>query len=100
MPLKLARPDLELMLTESTRNKAAYLQNLIAELKLEQMKVFPDRAFNLPKKYSISFDYATAKASGELARVWQETHPFLKKEGRLITHKGRGAKEEIKRAQK
>ncbi len=100
IPLKLARPDLELMLTESTRKKAAYLQNLIAELRLEQMEVFPDRALNLPKKYSASFDYATAKASGELDRVWQETHPFLKKEGRLITHKGRGGKEEIKRAQK
>src|SRR4030065_2689026 len=99
IPLKLARPDLELMLTESNRKKAAYLQNLIAELKLEQMKVFPDRAFNLPKKYSASFDHATAKASGKLEKTWIEVYKFLRKDGRLFTYKGRGINQELRQGE-
>jgi 16S rRNA (guanine527-N7)-methyltransferase len=95
IPLKLARPDLEMVLTESTRKKAAYLQSAITELKLERMEVFPDRAGNLSKKYFGYFDYATAKASGKLEKNWMEVHKFLRNKGKFLTYKGRGLNQEL-----
>src|SRR5574341_1355315 len=100
IPIKLARPDLEIVLTESTLKKCDYLRNLLTDLDLVKVAVFPDRARNLPKKRYGYFDYVTAKASGILKEVWPEAFPFLKKEGRLLTYKGKKAKEEIGQAER
>jgi 16S rRNA (guanine527-N7)-methyltransferase len=96
VPLKIARPDLEMVLAESTLKKCDYLQNLLKELNLLKISVFPDRARNLPKKRHGYFAYATAKASGILKEVWPEVFPFLKRGGQLLTYKGQKAKEEIR----
>jgi 16S rRNA (guanine527-N7)-methyltransferase len=100
VPLKVARPDLEIVLTESTLKKCDYLQCLLKELNLEKVSVFPDRARNLPKKRRGYFDYVTAKASGILKEVWPEVFPFLKRGGQLLTYKGKKAKEEIGQAER
>ena len=100
VPLKIIRPDLEMVLTESTLKKCNYLQNLLNELNLSRVSIFPDRAKNLPKERHSFFDYATAKASGILKEVWPEVFPFLKKEGRLLTYKGKRAKEETGQAER
>ena len=76
------------------------MQNLLNELNLEKVSVFPDRARNLPRKCHSHFNYVTAKASGILKEVWPEIYPFLKKEGRLLTYKGKRAQEEIGQAEK
>jgi len=100
IPIKLARPDLEIVLAESTLKKGDYLQNLLKELNLVKVSVFPDRARNLPKKRRGYFDLATAKASGILKEVWPEVFPFLKRGGQLLTYKGKKAPEEIGQAQR
>ena len=100
IPIKLARPDLEMVLTESTLKKCDYLQNLLNELNLEKVSVFPDRARNLPRKCHSHFNYVTAKASGILKEVWPEIYPFLKRKGLLLTYKGKRAQEEIGQAEK
>lgn len=100
IPLKLARPDLEIVLSESTQKKAVYLQNVINELKLEQVKIFADRAGNLPKKYFCHFDYATAKASGEMAKNWMEVYRYLKSKSRFVTYKAKGLNQELAEVKK
>ena len=100
IPIKLARPDLEMVLTESTLKKCDYLQNLLNELNLEKVSVFPDRARNLPRKCHSHFNYVTAKASGILKEVCPEKYPFLKRKGLLLTYKGKRAQEEIGQAEK
>jgi len=100
VPLKIARPDLEMVLTESTLKKCDYLQNLLTDLDLVKVSLFSDRARNLPEKSYCYFDCVTAKASGILKEVWPEVYPFLKKDGRLLTYKGKRAKEEIRQAER
>ncbi|OGC78634.1 MAG: 16S rRNA (guanine(527)-N(7))-methyltransferase RsmG [candidate division Zixibacteria bacterium RBG_16_50_21] len=100
IPLKTIRSDLNLVLTESLRKKASYLQDLIEDLRLQETTLFVGRARELPKQYNQRFDYATAKASGELAAVWTEVYAFLKKGGALLTYKGPRVTSELKSAQR
>ncbi|MCI0531268.1 MAG: 16S rRNA (guanine(527)-N(7))-methyltransferase RsmG [candidate division Zixibacteria bacterium] len=95
LPLKIVRPDLSFVLTESTRKKWLYLQKAISELKLEDVLALNERTENLPESYREYFDLATVKAVGSLAEVWEMIYPFLKLGGWLLAYKGQKLKPEM-----
>ena len=95
LPLKIARPDLSFVLTESTRKKWLYLQKAISELKLENILALNERAETLPDGYRDYFDLATVKAVASLAEVWEMVYPFLKSSGWLLAYKGQKLKSEM-----
>jgi len=100
LPMKIVRPDLNLVLSESSHKKTLHLESVIEQLRLGQVFLFDGRAEHLPPKYHNYFDYATAQASGKLDTIWTIVYPFLKTRARLIAYKGREVQKEIKRAEK
>ena len=95
LPLKIVRPDLSFVLTESTRKKWLYLQKAISELKLENILALNQRVEGIPESYRDFFDLATVKAVASLAEVWEMVYPFLKSSGWLLAYKGQKLKPEI-----
>lgn len=94
IPLKIVRPGLEIVLTESTRKKSAYLQSVIERLQFTKVFLWADRAQKLPLRYADYFDFATAKASGDLADCWAEVYKFLKSGANFLAYKGKKIQKE------
>jgi len=91
IPLKLARPDLELTLVEASRKKTEFLQSVCAELRLTGVEVIWGRAEELGRQpqYREHFEYATSRALGALPLVSELCMPLLRIGGRLVAQRGR-----------
>jgi 16S rRNA (guanine527-N7)-methyltransferase len=89
LPLKLARPEIELSLIEANRGKAAFLVHAIATLGLDSVEVIADRAENAGRdpRYRESFDLAVARAVAPMAVLAELTLPLVRPGGRLLAMK-------------
>jgi 16S rRNA (guanine527-N7)-methyltransferase len=96
IPLAIARPDVNVLLIEATKKKAAYLQATIAALGLSNITVSDQRAEDVGHgKFRGTFDVAVARAVGELAFLVEWCLPLVKKGGRLLAMKGPRVHEEM-----
>lgn len=89
LPLKLARPDLEVTLLEANRRKAAFLVQACAQLGLDGVDVIAERAEvagHDPRRRE-SYDLATARALAPLAVLVELSLPFVHPGGRLLAMK-------------
>lgn len=90
VPLKILRPDIDVVLLESSGKKAAFLKDLIRKLGLKGLKVFSERAENaengVPKK---SFDSVITRAVGSVPHVLELSAPYVKKGGHVLLMRGR-----------
>ena len=100
IPLKIVRDDLDFTLVESTGKKCTFLNEVIKELNLKNVRVLNGRAedFGKDKKYREKFDHVTARAVARLNTLCEYCLPFVKVNGSFIALKG-NAEEEIKAAQ-
>ncbi len=78
--LACVRPDLEVVLTEVRRNRAAFLESAIEELELPRVSVWARRIETLHER----FDVCTARAFADPRRSWAAADPLLEPLGRLI----------------
>ena len=74
------RPDLEVVLSEVRRNRAAFLEMAIGELKLGLVTVWGRRIETLRER----FDMCTARAFADPRTSWAAAEPLLEPSGRLI----------------
>ena len=93
IPVKIARPDINVILVESTRKKSLFLRDVIDTLGIQGLDMIQDRAENLPnnRKGKRSFDIVTARAVGPLPVLWKMAEPLLNECGRLLAFKGPGS---------
>lgn len=93
VPVKIARPDADVVLLESARMKALFLKRLVVELEMEGLSVLPERAEVACKReeHRGRFDIVTARAVGSLPVLWRLSSGFLRKGGELFALKGPGA---------
>ena len=96
IPIKIFMPNLEVTLLEATEKKCNFLNIVIKELNLENIKVLNGRAEELAKKDGLreSFDLCSARAVARLNTLCEYCIPFVKKGGKFISFKG-DAEEEI-----
>lgn len=100
IPVKIALPEMKLLLVDSIGKKCAFLENAAAKLSLSETAVFNGRAELLgqdPKtreKYDITLSRAAAKLSPNLESVL----PLLKTGGHALIHKYENFEDEIKGA--
>jgi 16S rRNA (guanine527-N7)-methyltransferase len=96
LALKIALPDLEVVLVESTGKKAEFLRWMTNNLGLGDVEVLTDRAEAVGRRvgYRETFDVATARAVGQLKLVMELTLPLCKIGGVLIAQRGGDAEEE------
>ncbi len=91
MLVKLLRPELKLVLLDSTKKRISFLEELIAELGLSQITAVHGRAeevAHLPE-YREKFDTAVARAVSSLDILLELCLPLVKTGGRFLAMKGK-----------
>ncbi len=87
--LKIAYPNIELTLIDSTQKKALFLDHIVATLKLEGVSVVTGRAEELAQdaQYREHFDAVLARGVAKLASLAELTLPFCAVGGEFIAMK-------------
>ncbi len=99
IPLAIARPDVAVVLIESTRKKAEFLDRTARQLGLGNVQVRAERAEKLADGRG-RFDIVTARAVAGIEELIQWCLPLLRPGGRLLAMKGGRAMEELAAARK
>ncbi len=102
LALAIALPETHVLLVESTKKKANFLDQASARLGLgKRVKVSPERAEVLGQGTQREhMDWVTCRAVGRLPVILELGIPLLKVGGLLFTYKGPKADEELAQAQK
>ncbi len=95
IPIKIYNDDIDVTLLEATEKKCNFLNIVIKELNLKNIRVVNGRAEELAKlNFRESFDFASARAVARLNTLLEYCLPFVKKGGKFISYKG-DAQEEV-----
>ena len=100
VPLKIAFPGVRMELLEATGKKAAFLQELVSELGLQDVAVHHGRAEDLGRGASLrgAFDAVLARGVARLSTLAELTLPFLRIGGVLVAQKSADVDAEVKAA--
>lgn len=100
IPLAIAAPDAEVVLLEAVRKKVGFLEGVVRELGLANVRVVWGRAeeFGRREGYRESFDRVAARAVAPLRELVEYTLPFVRLGGLFVAWKGPKAGEEIEEA--
>jgi len=94
--LAVARPDLQMTLVEPALRRSRFLQEVVAELGLQNTVVIRARAEDLAGQLEV--EAVTARAVASLERLAGWTLPLLSTGGRLLALKGASVVDELARA--
>ena len=86
IPIRIFRPDLTFVLSESNRKKASFLKEIQKELKFENLTIFNGKVECLndePDRY----DYVISRGFGSLQKFSQIAKPLLTPDGHMYTFK-------------
>lgn len=102
VPIKIYRNDLKIVLVDSLNKRLNFLNEVIDNLKLDNIETIHARAEELGKnkKYREQFDIATSRAVANLATLSEYLLPLVKVGGKCICMKGAEIEEEIGMAKK
>ena len=96
IPLAIALPAARVLLIESTRKKAAFLERAVAELGLPNVTVAGERAEEVANSdCRESFDVAVARAVATMNWLAEWCLPLVKKGGKMLAMKGPRVAEEL-----
>lgn len=101
LPLKIARPELEVVAVDAVAKKIAFQRHVARALRLSGFTAIHGRAENLPATpvCAPGFDVVTARALGNLPLLARLAAPCLAPGGRLIAMKGAEGAAELAAAQ-
>ncbi|MFF0988736.1 16S rRNA (guanine(527)-N(7))-methyltransferase RsmG [Kocuria nitroreducens] len=97
--LALARPDLRITLIEPLERRVQWLDEVVADLGLTNVRVLRGRAEQAQDEVG-EVDVVTARAVSALVGLVDLTLPLLGGSGELLALKGRSAADEVGKAQK
>jgi 16S rRNA (guanine527-N7)-methyltransferase len=97
LPMAIVAPETRFVLIEPMDRRSSWLQEVVAELNLDNVEVIRARAEDLEPG---QFDVVTARAVAALDKLLRLCVPLLKPGGRVIALKGLKAPEEIEAAKK
>ena len=102
IPLKIAFPDLELVLADSLNKRIKFLNQVIDELELKNITAVHARAEELGKNkdYREQFDVCVSRAVANLSSLSEYCIPFVKVGGKFISYKSGSIEEEVAEAKK
>ncbi|MBR4086336.1 MAG: 16S rRNA (guanine(527)-N(7))-methyltransferase RsmG, partial [Clostridia bacterium] len=100
LPLKFARPDLQMTLLDSLQKRLNFIDGVIAAQNLKGIQTLHARAEDAGRNKELrgSFDIAVSRAVAELSKLAEYCLPLVKKGGALIAYKGATAEEELENA--
>jgi 16S rRNA (guanine527-N7)-methyltransferase len=90
IPIKIVRPDLQILLVDSVRKKALFLQKIISDLDLKDITVKRERVEALQTNPILlnKFNVVTARAVANIPQLINWGKPFLKNVGFHLLWKG------------
>lgn len=100
IPLALVNPDKYFTLIDSVNKKITFIECLIKELGLKNVKAFHSRAEDFAKDNYQTFDACVARAVASMPTLTEYTLPLIKKGGVLLAYKGINYKEELDNSNK
>ena len=102
MPVKIIREDLDVTMLDSLNKRINFLNDVISELGLKNIKAVHQRAEDAGKNKALreKFDIATARAVADLAVLAEYALPFVKIGGYFVAMKGNAPEIEINGAKK
>ena len=97
IPLKIYRPDLNVVLVDSLNKRINFLNEVICKLDLKMISAIHSRIedFGKDKKHRENYDYVTARAVANLATLSEYLIPISKINGKCICMKGDEIEEEL-----
>ena len=101
IPIKILRYDVTIVLVDSLNKRIQFLNEVIKELDLKNVKTMHARAeeFGNSKEYREKFDIATSRAVANLSTLSEYLIPLIKINGKCICMKGKEIEEELKQAE-
>jgi 16S rRNA (guanine527-N7)-methyltransferase len=101
IPLKIARPDLLLVLLDSVRKKLTFLDEVVRELNLSNVETLHSRAEDAGHhiKHRERYDIVLARALGRFAPLSELCLPLAKVKGTVLAMKGPNVSEELQAAE-
>jgi len=102
IPLKIAFPNLEILLMDSLNKRVNFLKDVIQSLGLEKIDAVHGRAEEMARKkeYRESFDLCVSRAVANLSSLSEYCLPFVSEGGKFISYKSGEIEEELKESQK
>lgn len=101
IPLKIAFPELKIVLLDSLNKRVNFLNEVIDELGLTGIEAVHGRAEDMGRnpQYREKFDFCVSRAVANLSVLSEYTMPFVKPGGYFIPYKSGKAEEEIKESE-
>ena len=89
IPLKIMRPNWQVVLVEATGKKVTFLRHIIETLQLQDIVALQGRAEELAHQasYRATFDVVTARAVASLPTLFEYAAPFCRVGGQVILPK-------------
>lgn len=102
IPLKIAFPQLKVVLLDSLNKRIKFLDEVIHEFGLKDVETLHGRAEDYGKHvdYREQFDFCVSRAVANLSSLSEYCIPFVKKEGYFIPYKSGNIDEELQSANK
>ncbi|MBE5956789.1 MAG: 16S rRNA (guanine(527)-N(7))-methyltransferase RsmG [Lachnospiraceae bacterium] len=102
IPLKIAFPNLNIVLLDSLNKRILFLKEVIEALGLEKVEALHGRAEDYARKteYREQFDYCVSRAVANLTTLSEYCIPYVKEGGFFISYKSGKVKEELKEVKK
>lgn len=96
LPLKIAFPELQVTLVDSLQKRIGFLEAVIEELGLSNVKCVHSRAEDLGKDmlYREQYDMCVSRAVAHLAVLCEYCLPFIKVGGKFYSFKGQKMQQE------
>lgn len=100
IPLKICYPHLQLTIVDSLNKRIQFLQHVVNEIGLSQVRLLHGRAEDLGRQEELrdAFDLVTARAVARMAVLNEFCLPFAKPGGLFVAMKGSDPKDEVKEA--
>lgn len=97
IPLKIAYPDIEIVLLDSLNKRIKFLNEVIDELGLDGITTIHGRAEDYAQnlEYREQFDYCVSRAVANLSTLSEYCLPFVKLGGAFISYKSGDIEEEM-----
>ena len=97
IPLKIMRPDLNMILIDSLNKRVDFLNSTISELNLSSIEALHLRAEEAGQNITLreKADYCLSRAVASLSVLSEYCLPLVKLNGFFISYKGRLSKEEL-----
>lgn len=102
IPLKIVFPQLKVTLLDSLRKRISFLDKVIEELELSDIRTIHGRAedFARQEKYREQYDLCVSRAVANLSTLSEYCIPFVKIDGAFVSYKSEKISEELLSAER